>query len=197
MVGGFIQQEQIRACEQHPCKGDPLLLPAGKLPRLCIQRADSQAMTQAVYAMLHIPASMQILPALQFLLLPEQGLCPHRIGIFQFRTYPAEALLACIYRFKGLAQQLNYSQIAIKICFLSQIFDPGTFGVIDISVIRILKSGNNFQQGGLAAAIASDQPDFLFISHGKADIAQQFKGSIAFADRKYIHNVQNVSPELL
>ena len=149
MVGGLVQEQQIRLGRQSAAEGHPPLFAAGERPHQGIQRRRGQGGGG------RIDAGLQ-LPAVRALDLVQQD---RQLAVRAVSGFIAAQPLHQVRRAR--LDVLSHGEAAIQLELLRQITDAQSAPPRHFAGIRALMAGQNAQQAGLAAAVSAQQPDLL------------------------------------
>ncbi len=149
MVGRLVEQEEVGLGGEGPAERDPALLPAGERGDRVFERRGVQFGDQRLNAHLEIPA----------------------VGVVDEVEQLGQLCLAALARFipANRRDQVGRSRLdvladgegVIEFEFLGEVTDPDAALGGNLSAVRLFLSGQDLEQAGLAAAVASHQAGLL------------------------------------
>ena len=192
MVGGLVQQQQVRLGQQQLAKRNAHLPAAGKLFRVArpVFLAKSQSVEHRAdlrvqrIAVVHVELAGDALVAIGHLRVFGGGmvelahLVRELFHLLLQRAQVAEDRHAFVE--DGAAGELQ--------AILRQIAESRVLGGGDAAVIERLKAAQNLQQRGFAGAVGADQADAIMRSDQPVEIVEQELGAEAFAGGRELNH---------
>ena len=183
VVGGLVQQQNIRLFQQKPGKIDPGLLAAGQAVKFLgpLGRRDAQAVADLIHIHIHIIAAAGLEAVYQGIVFPEllsRGPLGHGLlqglhfpfGGGQLRKCGAQHVLHGIAR-RETGNLRDETQFFIGVH-------------VDLPAVIVHFAGEDFEKGGFAAAVAAQNGHPLPFLNVKGQVLQQ-----VFPDDKEFFNV--------
>ena len=197
MVGGLVQQQNVRLFQQKPGKIDPGLFAAGQAVEFLgpLGSCDAQTVADLVHIHVHLVAAAGLEAVHQGIVFPELlGRGPLGHGLFQGLHLP----LGFRQVRKGRAQHILHRVARGEFGYLgdqAQLF----IGIhIDLAPVIVHFPGENLQECGLSAAVSAQDCDTLSLLDFKGQTIQE-----VFSDYKEFYKVfyryinHCLSPKLL
>ena len=153
VVGGFVQQEQVRIREQQASQERSCSLATGKMFKGQVKIACGKA--QAIQDLFNTGRIDVAAPAFKILL---QGTVAEHgrrapLGVGHFRLKPLQFQLQALELRKTFQADPPQGTLHLELSFLGQIADPQGFGACHSASRRLLDTHQNPQQSGLADAV--------------------------------------------
>ena len=172
VVGGLVQQQNVRFLQQQPGKIHPGFFTAGQAVEflLPLRRGNAQTVADLVGLHIHVIAAAGLEPVAEGVILPEhlRGSAP---GHLMFQQLHAAAQLH--QRREGRAKHILHRVSRREFGNLGDQSQPLVGVDENRTVIVIHLTGKNLEQGGFSAAVASQNRDALALLHLEAQTLQQ------------------------
>ena len=161
MVGRLVEQQQIRLAGERTAKRDPAFLAAGKRADHRVERRRAQRGGGGLDPGVEVPAVGVVDEVEQVV----------ELGVATLAVFVAADGFDDVGRARG--DVFLHGELGIQLELLRQIADAEGAAQRDFPGIRHLLAGEDFEERGLAAAVAADHARFLPGGDGKRDPIQQ------------------------
>ena len=171
VVGGLIQQQNIRLFQQQPGKVHPGLFPAGKAGKFLASLFGRNAKTVAdlVHLHIHVVAAAGLEPVCKAVILPQLGITGSGCHLPFQSLHPATQAQKLR---KGRAKHILHGKSLRKLRDLGNEAQLLVWVYIDLPGIIVQLAGEDIEQGGLSAAISAQDGHALPLLNLKAEVFQ-------------------------
>ena len=188
VVGGFVQQQQIRLLQQHLAQGDPHLPAAGVVAHqlFCSLRREADRGQQLVDAGIEFVAVQALEARLQAAQLVDQLI--EVVGILGglLRGHGLLHLPLAVEHLsrltEGLEQLLAHRVPEVDVELLLQVDDARIPLLHHLTAARFLQAGDDPHLGGFAGPVHAHQADAIARLHLPGDIPEHLTGGVDLRD---------------
>ena len=171
VVGGFIQQQQVRGGHQGCRQGHPAPVAAGEFADAAVQIVDAEPFQHLPTLLLQAPGVAGLHRLMQAIELGQQ------LVIFRGGRQGLAELLMALQQHHPFAATgehlLKDRELWIQRRFLIQEHHAGFRGAAPFPLIEGFPSGQHPQQGAFAGAVGADQAEAIPFAHVQVQIGEQ------------------------
>ncbi len=167
MVGGLVEQQQVRLVEQEPAQRDPAALAAGELGDVGVVRRAAQRVHRQVDLGIEFPQVLAVDLVLQL---------GHFLGGL-VRVVGGDLVVAVEQRLLGgdaLHHVVANAQLGIELRLLLQVADAGAVGDPALADEILVDAGHDPQQRRLARAVHAQHADLGVGIEREVDVFEDF-----------------------
>ena len=158
VVGGLVEQQQIRLLQEQLGQRDPALLTAGEILDTRVARGRAQGIHRLLQLRVEIPGVGRVDLGLQFAHLGEQGV-EVGIRIGHRRRDLVEAVELGLDRADALLHVLEHGLALVEHRLLHQDAHRVSRAELGLAIAGDVEPGHDLQDGGLARAVRADHSD--------------------------------------
>ena len=178
MVGGFVQQQDVRFGQQQPGQGHPPAFAAGEHPHRHIRRRAAQGVHGQLKVVIQVPGIDFIERLLQPSLFGDQRV-EVRLRFREFGVDLIEPLKQFHDRLDAFADHLDDRLFRVKLRFLFEQAHAIALAHADLANVVVILAGHDAQQGGLAGPVQAEHADLGAVIEAQRDIPQDlFVGGV-------------------
>ena len=178
MVGGLVEEQQVRSNEQEFAQFDAHLPTAAEFAHfpVHVRRPEAEALQHALGLFLLGAGAHEgelVVGFAQAVDQPAIGLALVIGALGNFRGDAGDLGFELLVDGEGALGFLKDGRFLVVLHLLGQVADAVFLRGGDVALVRVLDAGDDLEEGGLARPIASDEAHPVLVAHGQRDVFEE------------------------